>query len=102
MANDRNALEHLVARCATDPWFLGSALAAYQQRQNLDDAALASVLGCDVAVLLTLRLCRMPGVAEPHRTMEEDITDIADTFGVNAAALRRIVEFTPNTQENER
>jgi hypothetical protein len=32
-----NPLDRLAARCAADPFFLASALAAYQQRPGLDD-----------------------------------------------------------------
>jgi hypothetical protein len=86
------ALDALAARCASDPFFLASALAAYQQRHGLDDAALAAALGCAPAVLTQLRLCRRPGEAEPSRTVEEDVAQIAGRFGIDPAALRRAVE----------
>jgi hypothetical protein len=41
---------------------------------------------------LRLRLCRRPGAAEPGRTVGEDVADIAARFGLDAAALRRVVE----------
>jgi hypothetical protein len=56
-----------------DPFFLGSALAAYQRRHGLDDDGLAAVLGCAPDVLTQLRLCRRPGAAEPGRTAERDV-----------------------------
>jgi hypothetical protein len=56
-------LDHLAARVSSDPYFLGSALASYQQRHGLDDAVLAAVPGCAPAVLTLLRLCRWPGAA---------------------------------------
>jgi hypothetical protein len=62
----------LAARVSREPFFLGSALAAYQRRHGLDDAGLAALLGCDVAALTDLRLCRRPGTAGPGRT-EEDV-----------------------------
>jgi hypothetical protein len=51
-ASDRNAealsrrdvLDALAARASSDPYFLGSALAASQQRHDLDDVALATAL----------------------------------------------------------
>jgi hypothetical protein len=80
------------ARASRDPWFLGFALAAYQHRHALDDAALARELGCkDAAVLTVLRLCRRPGTA-PGRTAEEDIAEIADRFALDPTALRRVVD----------
>jgi hypothetical protein len=38
-------LESAAARACRDPFFLGWALAAYQKRRGLDDAALAAELG---------------------------------------------------------
>jgi hypothetical protein len=92
--SNRDALDALAARASAEPWFLGSVLAAYQRRHGLDDAGLAAVLGCDAAVLTDVRLCRRPGVAEPDRTTEEDIAAIAGRFGIDAAALRQVVEET--------
>jgi hypothetical protein len=39
-----------------------------------------------------LRLRRRPGAAAPARTAEEDVAEIARHFGIDAEALRRIVE----------
>jgi len=66
-------LDALAARVSADPFFLGSALAAYQRRHGLDDDGLAAVLGCAPDVLTQLRLCRRPGAAEPGRTAERDV-----------------------------
>jgi hypothetical protein len=85
-------LRRLAERASRDPWFLGHALAAYQQKHGLDDAALARELGAnDTAVVVALRLCRRPGAAEPNWTMEEDVEEIARRFGINPAALARII-----------
>jgi hypothetical protein len=89
---NRTPLEHLAARVAGDPYFLVSVLAAYQRRHGLDDAGLAALLGRNVAVLTPLRLCRRPGVAEPSWTSGEDVAEIARRFGLDAAALGRVVE----------
>jgi hypothetical protein len=88
---NRNALDALAARVSDDPFFLASALAAYQRRHGLDDAALAKVLGCAPTVLTDLRLCRRPGAAEPARTAAEDMASIARRFGLDAAVLGRVV-----------
>jgi hypothetical protein len=84
-------LDALAARVADDSFFLSSALTAYQDRHRLDDAGLAAKLGCAVAGLTRLRLYRRPGAAEPERTAEEDVVDIAGRFGIDPATLRRIV-----------
>jgi hypothetical protein len=83
-----DSLEALAARASRDPWFLAFALAAYQERHALDNAALARELGCnDAAVLTLLHLCRRPGTA-PGRTAEENIAEIARRFAIDPAALR--------------
>jgi hypothetical protein len=88
-------LDRLAGRTSSDPFFLGSLLAKYQQAHGLDEAGLAAVLGCPVAVLASLRLCRRPGVAEPERTAEEDIDGIAKRFNLDTPALRRVIADTP-------
>ena len=85
-------LRRLANRASSDPWFLGWALAAYQRRHGLDDVALAEELSAnDTAVVVALRLCRRPGTAQPDRTTEEDIEEIARRFAVDPAVLARIV-----------
>jgi hypothetical protein len=97
MSNESNgkksdAMARLAARVSGDPFFLGELLAGYQRRHGLDEAGLANVLGCPAAVLTSLRLCRKPGAAEPDRSAEQDIADICRRFGIDPAALRRVVE----------
>ena len=48
--------------------------------------------GYDANRLRRRRLYRRPGAAAPDRTAEEDIADIARRFGLEAAALARVVE----------
>jgi hypothetical protein len=88
-------LERLARRVAGDPFFLSSALAGYQRRHGLDDAGLAASLGCPVAVLPSLRLCRMPGTAADQRTFDQDVNDIARRFGIGPAALARVLDDGP-------
>lgn len=84
------ALDHLAARVASDPFFLAFALAVYQERHQLDDAALAALLGCDADTLTVLRLCRRPG-GSPQFTADEDLAVLAERFRVDAEALRGVV-----------
>jgi hypothetical protein len=60
-SSDTGPLDKLAARAAERPFFLASALAAYQKRHGLDDAGLCRLLGCPPAALTTLRLCRSLG-----------------------------------------
>jgi hypothetical protein len=77
------ALESFVQEDVTAP---------YQQRHGPDDGALAALLGRAPDVLTALRLCRRPGEAAPARTAGEDVATIARRFGLDAGALRRVVE----------
>jgi hypothetical protein len=83
--------EHLRRQADRAPleggWFLGSALADYQARRGLSDAALAAELGIDLDVLDLLRLCRRP--AGPA-----DYEAIARRFGVPADVLWRVAGQT--------
>jgi hypothetical protein len=98
---NREPLEALARRVESDPFFLGSVLADYQRRHGLDEPALAALLNCPVAALASVRLCRRPGAAEPHRTAGQDIEDICRRFGCDRAALRRIVrEGTTGTHSS--
>jgi hypothetical protein len=73
-----------------DPFFLGSALSAYQRKHDVADDALAALLRCAPSVLTGLRLCRRPGTSE-DRTAEEDISDISRRWGVDASMLTQIM-----------
>jgi hypothetical protein len=87
-----DSLEALAARARTDPWFLGFAPAAHQDRHELTDAALTRELGCpDAAVLAVLRLCRRPPAATaeqvgPGRQLESPLRPV---LAVAAPALLR-------------
>jgi hypothetical protein len=92
MQSRNEPLDALAARACREPYFLASTMAAYQQRHGLDDAAVAAVLGCAPAVLTDLRLCRRPGAAARRRPADEDVAAIAQRYGLDAAALRRIAD----------
>jgi hypothetical protein len=87
----RARLGRLAAHLAAADFFLSAALTAYQDRNGLDDAGRAALLGCDPAVLVSLRLCRRPGAAEPDRSAEQDVADIVRRFGIELTVLRRVV-----------
>jgi len=72
----REALLRSAALRAThNPFFLGSALAAYQSEHRLDDRALAHHLFCPVSRLSRLALCRRPDPASP--SFRQDVEQIA-------------------------
>jgi hypothetical protein len=82
-------LDWLAQRVEADPFFLGSVLALYAESEGLDDAGLATALGCPPEALSRLKLCRPP---RPDR-FGDDITALATHFGLDfnrlAAAVRR-------------
>lgn len=96
-------------RVETDSWFLGFALALYAQSEDLNDERLASTLGCSVADLTSLRLCRRP-LSEPAEAFGRDIDTLVRAYGVRADviaavarradavdSLRRSAEGVPGT-----
>ena len=51
---------HLALQAASNPEFIAYKLAIYQQKQRIDDEALASQLHCSQNNLTRLRLCTLP------------------------------------------
>lgn len=79
----------LAQRAESDSFFLASALAKYAESENLSEAELAQVLGCDVASLPRLWLCRRPR-REPA-FFREDVSRIASALEVNSERLAEVV-----------
>jgi len=79
------ALDRMAERVKADPWFLAHPLAEYARSADLDDAALAAKLGCAVADLTAVRLCRAP--RPDNEDFHADLTAVAERFGLNLAAL---------------
>lgn len=77
------ALARLAERARTEPYFLGHAVAIYQQVHGLDDDALCRLLGCDQDTLTRLRLCRRPA-------NETECRQIAERFGVPAGLIEEM------------
>ncbi|MCE9565536.1 MAG: hypothetical protein K8U57_26235 [Planctomycetes bacterium] len=85
------SLNRLARRASTDPFFLGFRLAEYSRVHELDDAALAGRLGCQVELLPTIRLCRAPRT-DPAG-FREDVLCVAEKFGLNSRALAEASKF---------
>jgi len=82
-------LDRFARRVEDDQFFLASVLAEYARSEDLDDGGLAGELGCPVAVLTPLRLCRRP---RPDPVgMREDTGQIAERFGVDVTILAEMV-----------
>ncbi len=76
-------LESLAKRLESDPSFLACALRSFATSQKLDEAGLASTLGCSPETLTALRLCRMP--RDDH--FKEDMDTIARRFNIDRNTL---------------
>jgi hypothetical protein len=93
MADDR-LLRRAAERASQRPFYLAASLLAYARRGGLDDAGLAADLGCDLASLPALLLCRQPSLEVAM--FRADVEAIARRFGLNAARLGQIIR-TANT-----
>jgi hypothetical protein len=83
------SLDRLAAHSAGDPFILGYALADYQRRFDVSDAALGAAFCCGMDVARSLSLWRRPGVARDS-ARAEDMAAIAAQYGIDAEALGRV------------
>jgi hypothetical protein len=83
-------LNNLAARAEGDPFFLGHVLAAFARGERLDTAGLTAALGCRAEDLARVRLCRVPRLEPPG--FWQDVTQIAERFGLDAERLAEIVK----------
>src|SRR5579884_3779130 len=77
------------ARAATRPFYLGSAMAAFQEMRHADDRQLAAFLHCSHETLARLGLCRRPDVESPE--FQADVRRIVQRFRVDAPALLQVL-----------
>jgi hypothetical protein len=82
-------LDRLAKRVVRDPFFLAPLLALSAASEGLDDAGLAAALGCPVATLTDLRLCRAPR-PDPDG-FRHDVAAVAGRFGLDAGRLVEVV-----------
>jgi hypothetical protein len=85
----KHALKHFAQRARKDTFFLGAALAAYQEARGWDERKLASFLGCGIVGLDRLASCRAPSL-EP-REFKVDVRTIAAFGGCNPERLAEVV-----------
>jgi hypothetical protein len=81
-------LAHLARRVGDAPEFLACALTEYARSEQVDDTALAALLGCPTETLTHLRLCRMPRPQAP--LFWQDVELIAARFAVDAGVLAEV------------
>src|SRR3954452_24129219 len=86
---DGDLLRRAAERAGHRRFYLASSLLAYARAERLDDASLADRLGCDLASLPALMLCRRP--TEGGAVFRADVEAIAERFGLNALRLARLM-----------
>jgi hypothetical protein len=82
-------IRQMIARAKTLPYFLAHRLEQFQEREDVSDETLAGLLGCLVADLDFLRLCRAP-------KDRAEVARIADRIGCDPMVLAEmlgIIEF---------
>lgn len=91
--DDTNAqlAERTLARVGRDPFFVGSALVAYQRVAGVDVAGIAAFLGCPVAALPRLALYRRPDRLAPRFLAE--LARMAARSGADEGRLAAILQF---------
>lgn len=82
-------LRRTAERAGKQPFYLASSLLTYARAERLDDDALAARLGCELAQLPALLLCRRPTGEGP--VFRKDVEAIAQRFGLEAARLAQLI-----------
>jgi hypothetical protein len=84
-----NALARAVQRSVSHEFFLAGVLREYQQANQLDDNALAELLGCHLNDLPRLALCRRP--ATEQNAFIQDIEHLAQRFHLHGDQLALVI-----------
>jgi hypothetical protein len=88
MADD-TLLRRAAERAGHLPFYLASSFLAYARAERLDDAELAARVGCDLANLPLVLLCRRP--TGEGAVFRADVEAIAERFALDAARLARLI-----------
>jgi len=81
-------LAHAAARTAQRPSFLAQVFARYLAIEEIDEGALAELLGCSASDYRRLALCRMPAT---DLAFAERIKQIAAFSGASADVLAQVI-----------
>ncbi len=88
----------LAARLEGDPNTLASVFARYRAAEGLDDTALAAYFAIDPDVLPHVALCGRPR----EGLFQEDVTAVAERFGLDPGLLALLVRHVDALQEFQR
>jgi hypothetical protein len=89
--DDVAVTERVLRRVGDDPYFLGSALTAYQHCSGADVGDVATFLGCPVAALPRLALARRPDPHSPR--FRRDLARLAARSGAAEGRLPAVLQF---------
>jgi len=82
-------LARLAERAESRPFFLASLLADFARSENMNDEMLAAHLGCPLAELPKLKLCRAP--RQEPADLREDIDRLVQAFRLDRDHLLEAV-----------
>jgi hypothetical protein len=88
---ESDTLRRTAELARTRPFYLAGLLLDHADREGLDDSRLADWLGCTVAVLSAVLLCRRPSGAGPE--FRRDVERIASRFGLDPLRLAEAIRF---------
>ncbi len=88
---DHELLRRAAERARRRPFYLAAVLLDWAESEGMDDTALAARLGCSVADLPGVLLCRRPEGTGP--TFRKDVERIADRFGLDPLRLAEAIRY---------
>jgi len=83
------ALVRAARRAGAQPFFLAHVFAVYQDSNNLDESALAHLLGCAENNLPRLALCHRP--AAESEAFRAEVNHLASRFQLDSVQLASII-----------
>ncbi len=89
-AEQAHLLSLAAARASRQPFFMASALEAFRQATDTDEAGLATRLEIETSKLSRLALCRRPTPAE-SQSFGREVQAIAEKFGIAPAKLANLL-----------
>jgi hypothetical protein len=88
----QDLVANAAARAAHRPFYLASAITAFQELRDIDDAQLLRFLDCSADTLNRLRLCRRPDADSSE--FRSDVRRIADAFAIDLTSLLSLLRET--------
>lgn len=91
-SSQSDSIARFVSRTKDDPFFVGYSIRAFAAARNLEEARVASFLGCGQESMTRLAMCRQPSVGE--ESYQQDVEQIAAFVGCDPARLQQLLRET--------